>query len=172
MISTDKRARAVCEAMARHEGVAWVGMVLRGGRREGQGEVVGYAFVRRIGSLGSYDNRPGWWCVYLGVRPKIVKGLGSLGVHCGINKMPHPPLPVLLAKEAREGCEGLSWAWWAYDGVRDCIRRDGAGKKWPLETVVEQELLNAVDSLNMGEGHLASAIAGRVVKLEEWIYGR
>ena len=108
MLSTDKRARAVCEAMAKHEGVAWVGMALRGRKPEGPGEVVGYACVRRTGSLG-HDGGLGWWCVYLGVCQELQQSLNGIDVHGGVTwpwkrRTPIPGLP--------DACAGLVWAGW------------------------------------------------------------
>ena len=170
MLSTDERARATCEAMARHEGVAWVGMVLRGKREEGPGEVAGYVAVRRVGSLG-HDSGFGWWCVYIGMRPEFAGALAGLAltVHGGatwpwVRRPPFKPVP--------EGLEGLAWTGWDYAHGGDSIRKGDGLKIWPLEVVVEQELMGAVARLDMGEGYPARGIAGRVVRPEEWIYGR
>jgi len=170
MLSTDKRARAVCEAMAQHEGVAWVGMVLRGRQGKGPGHIVGYAAVRRVGSLG-HDGGFGWWCVYIGMWPEFAGALEGLAlvVHGGATwpwprLAPFEPLP--------EGLEGLAWTGWDYAHGGDSIRKGDGLRQWPLEVVVEQELKGAVAQLDMGEDYPARGIAGRVVRPEEWVYGR
>ena len=171
MLSTDEQARAVCNAMAQHEGIAWAGMVIRGRKPEGPGEVAGYAAVRRMGEVRG----PGWWCAYIGLPPSLENALRTLDVHGGITYATIYGIPWCVGSRPFPWMpKGFGWVGWDYAHWGDCTGHPGGqtGKKWSLEEVVEVELKDAVARLDMGADYPARGIAGRVVRPEEWIYGR
>ena len=171
MLSTDEKARAVCEAMGLHAGVAWVGMVIRGEREEGPGEVAGYAAVLRVGEVRG----PGWWCAYIGLQPRFENALRQLDVHGGISYTTVYGIPGCIKRQRRAWMpEGFSWVGWDYAHQGDCTGLPGAttGRRWTLGEVVEAELKGAVAQLDLGAGYPARGIAGRVVSPEEWRHGR
>ena len=180
MFSTDEKARAACEAMAQHEGVAWVGMVICDGRAESPGEVAGYAAVRRIGKIPRRG--PGWWCAYIGLLPEYEASLRELDAHgdihggitfstlSGMEEAAQSPRPAWVPLEL----ESLCWIGWDYAHAGDFtgIVEDDDGKVWSLEEVVETELAGAVSQIRLGGRCLARKLVGRVVSLGEWVYGR
>jgi hypothetical protein len=166
--------------MAQHEGIAWAGMVIRGREPEGPGEVVGYAAVRRIGALYHRDGQ-GWWCAYIGMPSKYEASLRELDargdIHGGItfttlSGMVEAEQSLSLAWVPLE-LKGFCWIGWDYAHAGDFtgLAEEAGGKVWTLEEVVEQELMDAVGRLDLGEGYPARGIAGRVVSPEEWRHG-
>ena len=174
----DRYWREQLGELAKHRGVAWVGIF---GNAGGDGDVAGCAVVQRHGALRCKD-APGWWCVYLGVPAKYEASLRELDangdIHGGITfstlsgmeeaEQSRPPAWAPL--ELKSFC----WIGWDYAHAEDFtgLVEDDDGKSWSLEEIVEQELKGAVSQLRIGCWPLARELEGRVVSPREWVYER